>query len=394
MSEYQYYEFRAIDRPLDRSEMDQLRRLSTRAEITPSSFTNTYNWGDFKGDPDVLMGRYFDAFVYVANWGTNRLMFRIPRGLLDLEAASEYCDDETLRLTARKEHVVLEFLSEEEAGGDWVEGEHWMPSLISIRDELMRGDLRALYLGWLASIRWLGGDEEDECEEEDDVDRFEPPVPPGLSKLSGPLRELAEFLRVEDELIEVAAAESAGEPPAGPTRTELARWIKGLPASEKDAYLVRLLAEDGDLRLRAELARRFREATAPKKSPAPVAGRRTVAQLLKARNALVSEKARREAERKARERARREREQAEARARYLDGLAGREAETWREVEALIASKRPKEYDRAVALLVDLRDLAARSGRASAVEARIGELRAQHRNKPSFLKRLDAQALGG
>jgi len=24
------------------------------------------------------MDRYFDAFVYVANWGTNRLMIRIP----------------------------------------------------------------------------------------------------------------------------------------------------------------------------------------------------------------------------------------------------------------------------------------------------------------------------
>ena len=51
MSEYQYYEFRAIDRPLDRKEMDELRALSTRAEITPTSFTNTYHWGDFKGKP-------------------------------------------------------------------------------------------------------------------------------------------------------------------------------------------------------------------------------------------------------------------------------------------------------------------------------------------------------
>jgi hypothetical protein len=87
MSEYQYYEFRAIDRPLTRKEMDELRSLSTRAEITPTSFTNTYHWGDFKGNPAALMDRYFDAFVYVANWGTHRLMFRIPRRFLDAEAA-------------------------------------------------------------------------------------------------------------------------------------------------------------------------------------------------------------------------------------------------------------------------------------------------------------------
>ena len=94
MSEYQYYEFRAIDRPLGQKEMDELRALSTRAEITPTSFTNTYHWGDFKGNPATLMDRYFDAFLYVANWGTHRLMFRIPRRFLDAEAASAYCDDE------------------------------------------------------------------------------------------------------------------------------------------------------------------------------------------------------------------------------------------------------------------------------------------------------------
>jgi hypothetical protein len=49
MSEYQYYEFQAIDRPLTRKEMEGLRALSSRATITPHSFTNVYNWGDFKG---------------------------------------------------------------------------------------------------------------------------------------------------------------------------------------------------------------------------------------------------------------------------------------------------------------------------------------------------------
>ena len=86
MSEYQYYEFRAIDRPLGKKEMEELRRLSTRAEITPTSFTNTYHWGDFRGDPKTLMYQYFDVFVYVANWGSHDLMFRVPEHALDAEA--------------------------------------------------------------------------------------------------------------------------------------------------------------------------------------------------------------------------------------------------------------------------------------------------------------------
>ena len=42
MSEYQYYEFLAIDRPLTEDEMAELRALSTRATSHPSvSPTNT-----------------------------------------------------------------------------------------------------------------------------------------------------------------------------------------------------------------------------------------------------------------------------------------------------------------------------------------------------------------
>lgn len=49
--------------------MSELRAISTRADITPTRFQNYYTYGDFKGDPQKLMERYFDAFVYVANWG-------------------------------------------------------------------------------------------------------------------------------------------------------------------------------------------------------------------------------------------------------------------------------------------------------------------------------------
>jgi hypothetical protein len=51
MSEYQYYEFKAIDKPLTKKDMQALRNLSTRAQINPTSFVNEYNWGDFKGNP-------------------------------------------------------------------------------------------------------------------------------------------------------------------------------------------------------------------------------------------------------------------------------------------------------------------------------------------------------
>ena len=65
MSEYQYYEFAALDHVLDRRQQSELRAISTRALITPTSFVNTYEWGDLKADPRRLVERYFDAFLYV-----------------------------------------------------------------------------------------------------------------------------------------------------------------------------------------------------------------------------------------------------------------------------------------------------------------------------------------
>jgi hypothetical protein len=72
VSEYQYYEFLALDKPLTDKQRAELRKLSSRAEITATRFVNEYHYGDFRGSPEKLMERYFDAFLYLANWGTRR----------------------------------------------------------------------------------------------------------------------------------------------------------------------------------------------------------------------------------------------------------------------------------------------------------------------------------
>ena len=94
MSEFQYYEFQAIDRPLDEEAQQSLRRISTRALITPHSLVNTYQWGDFKGNPRELVVRWFDLFVYWANWGSGKVLMRLPRRSVDLAAIRHYqvCD--------------------------------------------------------------------------------------------------------------------------------------------------------------------------------------------------------------------------------------------------------------------------------------------------------------
>ena len=107
MSEYQYYEFLALDRPLTSKQREELRQLSTRAEITATRFTNEYHWGDFRGDPEKMMADYFDAFLYLANWGTRHLMFRVPRTALDAEYAGQYCCTDAASLIETDDHLII-----------------------------------------------------------------------------------------------------------------------------------------------------------------------------------------------------------------------------------------------------------------------------------------------
>jgi hypothetical protein len=93
MGEYQFYDFRALDRPLGRAEQSELRALSSRARITANGFTNHYDWGDFGGDPDRLMERYFDLFVYTADWGSRRLSMRLPQRLVGSVALKPFLVD-------------------------------------------------------------------------------------------------------------------------------------------------------------------------------------------------------------------------------------------------------------------------------------------------------------
>ena len=87
--------------------MEELRRYSSRAQITPRSFVNVYNYGDFRGDPDKLVGKYFDAFLYLANWGTRWFMLRVPKRLLDPAMATPYSACHCLSSRQRGDHLVV-----------------------------------------------------------------------------------------------------------------------------------------------------------------------------------------------------------------------------------------------------------------------------------------------
>jgi hypothetical protein len=78
----------------------------------------------------------------------------------------------------------------------------------------------------------------------------------------------------------------------------------------------------------------------------------------------------------------------------LDQIAAAGEAPWERVGEMIATKKTSEYDRAVALLHDLRSLAGRHGEEVAFEARIRELRAQYPGRPGLRDRLDKAGLPG
>lgn len=97
--------------------------------------------------------------------------------------------------------MILSFWSENEEGDDLLEsgGGGWLAALFSVRAELARGDLRALYLGWLL------------CLQNGELDRYDrwPRAPTGLRTLSASLSALVDFLRIDLDLVRVSAKRAA-----------------------------------------------------------------------------------------------------------------------------------------------------------------------------------------
>jgi hypothetical protein len=355
--------------------MRELRAVSSRAVITPTSFVNEYDWGDFKGDPEKWMDKYFDAFLYFANWGTRRLMLRFPKHLFDAACSREYFAGDSCLVRTSGDHIILSFMSEVE-DDDWMDADDWLASMIPLRSEIMNGDLRCLYLAWLLCVQ---NGEVDEDEEE-------PSVPANLNDLRASQRSFTDFFDINGDLIKVAARESAEA--SEDNIKELRSWVRGLPEKEKDVYLMRIL--DGEPQMGAELRIEFNRLTSQRNMTKNRKRARTAGELLAAAAAFSKERKRRAAEKAEAERLRQERKIAAARGKYLSGLVAKENQIWSKIETLISTKQPARYDEAVKLLVDLRDLAQRRGKNDRFVSRCKELCQKHGKKTNLLRKIQRE----
>jgi hypothetical protein len=364
MSEYQYYEWQTIDRPLDPSEREAVSRLSSHMEtVTSTQAIVTYSWGDFKHDPQQVLLKYFDAHLYMANWGTRRLLFRFPKAMIDPQVIQPYCREDFLTLESEGNYYILEFSQDnEDADFEWLEGEGILGKLTPIREQIMQGDYRALYLSWLKAIS-------SEDPEEDNLET-EPPVPAGLGKLNSSHQAFIEFFELDEHLVKAAAKASSELQPASIAPLEKA--LLQLTRDECVTFLRQVLNNEPQVRM--ALQKRLEQLVGSKPvSSGP--GQRQAGELFKEAHQLEQEDLRRQ-----------KTEAEQKRIQKLLDLAGHEEATWRWVENLIGQKQAKPYNEATQLLANLRDLAIYQNRLPRFQERFLAIKEKYGNRPALIEK--------
>jgi hypothetical protein len=384
VSEYQYYEFLAIDQPLDQAQQAQLRAISTRARITPGSFTNSYEWGDLKANPLDLVHRYFDAFLYVANWNSRRLALRLPARLAEVSQLRSYgIDDQIVTIERRGEHVIVDISMEEVATEDWEDGSGRLAALSPLRAALIGGDQSLFLLLWLIEVEkgWAADD------------AVAPMSAPGW--LPAPLGALADFLGVHPDVVTVVfGTEKKSASDSAPSEAEIKNAILSLGGDERVAFLMRLHT-GSDPHLGEDLRRRCREAMGARHDEHKSDGKRMTAGDIRRKTLGIAQARKRRVEEQAAiERSRREAIDAQAKALRLETLTKRGEAVWREIDEHIDQRNAAGYERAAALLIDLSELAEKGKQQDKFSRRVASLAAQHAKKAQFLRRLREAGLIG
>jgi hypothetical protein len=373
MSEYQYYEFAAIDGPISDEGLRYARGCSSRATVSRFRWHNVYHFGDFHGSEEILL-KYYDAHFYTANWGTVRLGLAFPKGCLAPEAIQPYLRggaryEDTLTVKKVGNRRIVYWERNEEGGWGQTQGEGILDQLIGIREELMRGDYRALFLGWLADFV------PSEWRDPKDGAVVMPPVPAGLNRLSPALAALIEHFPVDSDALAVAAGLAQA---ATPGRVPIATVLERISVSEMRAFLERVAVGDGS-RVMSELNRLTYPASA-------ISARAALSCTGFAAKAVEIGDARRKKE--AETAAEKQKCEAEARSQRLVSVMQRVDTIWGGLDPLMAQKDASAYDQAAAQLQELRDAHELAGQNARFEQKLTAFRERYARRPAMLRRIE------
>jgi hypothetical protein len=183
-----------------------------------------------------MMERYYDAHLYVTNWGTHQVMLRLPRALLSLEAAEQYCIDPYVAAWTSGEHVLLDLTSEGESGTGLKAPRIPCRAIVGARAELAAGDPASSLPGLAGGPRNLGtrgGRFRLQRRKTNSNHRFP------LAWERSP-RHSAPWPTSSASTPTCSRPAAQASPPLAQAKDDprkLARWIKDMPANDKDTLL-------------------------------------------------------------------------------------------------------------------------------------------------------------
>ncbi len=349
MSEYQYVVFQAVDGPLNDKQLEFAQRQSTRADVSRWSLSVEYHYSSFRGDVAGLLRRGYDVYLQHANYGDREIMLRLPHGIpVPKSVWSKYVDGEQLswKKDAKGRGGILSLRPFHETGDlehIW-ETQIYLDAAIQVRERLIGGDLRALYLLWLCAV---------DDDYNDPAEMIEPPVPHGVSDMATYGGELLSFFGL-DPLLLVAAGKDVEAAPADESKDEpLARWVQTLNGQRAKSLLLQFLSGD-TASLKASVLAEVRDSQTPDGWPT-ADKQRSFAELLQQTEVLRSAENAKQA-RKVEAKTRREAAKAERkRADRMEEMV-KEPKKWlREAEQLVDARGTHNYKVAAEILYDLRE---------------------------------------
>lgn len=373
MSEYQFYEFKTVNRILTRTERDEIDTWSSRQKSTSTGAKYIYNYGSFKKNPEKCLLGYFDMMLHHTNYGCRQIMFKFPSKLVDLNALREYeynFNDEgdyehSITISKQGEYVVINIEENLEEGFDeWVECEDTLGGITSLWTDIVNCDYRSLYLIWVHFAQMAIEYEvlEDDLEE--------PPIPAGLKKITGALSEFAEFWDISPDLITAAGKAS---PDDTTPELDFKKAVSLLSDAEKSAFLLKFLQDEPQTK--TFLIKRL-ETLSGAAPPQYSATKRTIQDIVDSESEVTKQ------------RLKEEREIAEAKRRTeLQNMVKKEDEMWANVYENLDRQIASSYDNAVKLLIDLKELAAFLGKNDAFNSKLNAIKIKYGRSAAFTKRL-------
>jgi hypothetical protein len=252
------------------------------------------------------------------------------------------------------------------------DGRGWMARLAPVRDELLRGDLRSLYIGWLPAVAGEMMDDEE----------TEPLSVSGLANLTAAQQALAEFLEVDPDLLAGAGMDSPVAQDTEVSQREMEKWIDALPRGEVNAILKQLLEGKGQQAERS-VRNRFASWRRGLQTGDADAPRRTVGGLRQ-----NAEKARQiRLEKQKRDQKQREIKQREKRKAYLKNLSSDFSKAWESVREPVERGSGRGYDEACRILVDIAEAYSLYATNTQFQKELEKFMAGHLRRKAMIQRL-------